>query len=149
MFSLDDTIRLLLLLIFFASFPLCFCLLHGRRGRAPDEYLKRRHPGLQGVKTFCTSTRVHSVRTHSAFNRGVTAPLHRSSPCRYCASVGWFCRLPVPSEVNRKLRPRLPSSPISRTSKPIPSANRWPLRCLVFDDYDLLLAATRALGRGH
>ena len=36
----------LLLLIFLASFLLCCCLLHGRRGRAPDEYLKRRHPGL-------------------------------------------------------------------------------------------------------
>jgi hypothetical protein len=24
----------------------CSCLLDGRRGRAPDEYLKRRHPGL-------------------------------------------------------------------------------------------------------
>src|SRR5207244_11688109 len=34
-----------------------------------------------------TSTRVASVRTHSAFNRGVVAPLHRSSPCRHCASA--------------------------------------------------------------
>jgi len=41
------------------------------------------------------------------------APMHRSSPCRYCASASWFCRLPVPSEVNRKLRPRLPSSSTS------------------------------------
>src|SRR5580704_6969565 len=73
---------------------------------------------------LCTSTRVHSVRTHSAFNRGVIAPLHRSSPCRYCASVFWFCRLPVPSEVNRKLRPRLPSSSTLSIPKPIPSANR-------------------------
>src|SRR4029077_7084594 len=72
--------------IFFGSFLLCCWLLDGRRGRAPDEYLKRRHPGLRGF-TPRTSTRVHSVRTHSAFNRGVVAPLHRSSPCRYCASV--------------------------------------------------------------
>jgi hypothetical protein len=36
----------LLLLIFLASFLLCCPLLDGRRGRAPDEYLKRRHPGL-------------------------------------------------------------------------------------------------------
>ena len=43
----SPTIRsALLLLIFLASFLLCFPLLHGRRGRAPDEYLKRRHPGL-------------------------------------------------------------------------------------------------------
>jgi len=84
-----------------------------------------RHVELQGVKP-CTSTRVHSVRTRSAFNRGVTAPLHRSSPCRYCASFFWFCRLPVPSDVNRKLRPRLPSSSTSSMPKPIPSANREP-----------------------
>src|SRR5438128_5058750 len=33
-----------------------------------------------------TSTRVASVRTHSAFDRGVT-PLRRSSPCRHCSSA--------------------------------------------------------------
>ena len=44
-------------------------MLDGRRGRAPDEYLGRRHPGLEGINR-CTSTRVHSVRTHSAFDRG-------------------------------------------------------------------------------
>src|SRR5438105_3156066 len=43
---------------------LCFCLcllllLDGRRGRASDEYLKRRHPGLHVAKRSCTSTRVH------------------------------------------------------------------------------------------
>src|SRR6266487_6108236 len=86
------------------------------RGRAPDEYLKRRRPGLHGFKNRCTSTRVHSVRTHSAFNRGIT-PLDRSSPCRYCPSVVWFCPLPVPSADSRKLRPRLPSSSTSHTPK--------------------------------
>ena len=70
------------------------CLLDGRRGRAPDEYLGRRHPGLEGINR-CTSTRVHSVRTHSAFDRDLS-PLQRSSLCRYCASVVWFCRLHCP-----------------------------------------------------
>src|SRR5207248_4392483 len=73
------------LFIFFASFLLC--LFAGRKARpGSDECLTSRHPGLRGPIPR-TSTRVASVRTHSAFNRGVVAPLHRSSPCRHCASA--------------------------------------------------------------
>ncbi len=79
-----------------------------------------------------------SVRTHSAFNRGVT-PLHRSSPCRPWPSVGcaldWF---PVPSSKgHRTLRPRLPSSSLLVLNH-IPSANPWPAYDQVFHDSNLI-----------
>ncbi len=61
-------------------------LVAGRKARPGS----RRIPQTQtsgAARIF--STHLHegsSVRTHSAFNRGVT-PLQRSSPCRYCASA--------------------------------------------------------------
>jgi len=96
----------------------------GRKARPGSRRIPQRQTSGAARIKQCTSTRVHSVRTHSAFNRGLTAPLHRSSPCRYCASAIWFCRLPVPSEHNRRLRPRLPSGSGLPIPKPIPSANR-------------------------
>ena len=38
---------------------------------------------------------------------------------------------------------------MSRRGLTSDTANRWPLRVLPFPDYNLLLAATRALGRGR
>src|SRR5438270_13672990 len=91
----------LLTSIFFGSFLCCYVsLLDGRRGRAPDEYLKRRHPGLRGFIPR-TSTRVHSVRTHSAFNRGVKP----------------HCIARVPAGTSASVLVLLFASPIGRQSK--------------------------------
>src|SRR5438270_9318498 len=120
----SPTIRsALLLLIFLASFLLCCPLLHGRRGRAPDEYLKRRHPGLH--RSYALHLHEGSFRQDSlSLQSGIYAPLQRSSPCRYCASVLVLSLFASPiSEANRMLRPRLPSSSINFMPKPIPSAD--------------------------
>ena len=65
---------------------------------------------------------------------GIYAPLQRSSPCRYCASVLVLSLFASPiSEANRMLRPRLPSSttscltPYCQRTRPSPSGcNRGP-----------------------
>ena len=119
------TLRLLLLIIV-GSFLLCclfaYCWREGGAGlrRTPHTQTSGAAPPRRGR----TATRGSSVRTHSAFNRGVT-PLHRSSPCRHCLPLG-FCVCQSHSETTDAPTPPPVQRHFALHGNHIPSANRWP-----------------------
>jgi hypothetical protein len=101
----------------------CFvCWTEGAAGRRRMP-LTRRHPGLPEA-CFQAPHEGSSVRTHSAFNRGVT-PLQRSSPCRRGPSV-LVLRL-VPSPIiarpsNAPTAPPVQPNPCHLSTFPQPTA---------------------------
>src|SRR5882762_5640348 len=97
-------------------------LFAGRKARPGSRRIPQTQTsGAAGLKGRCTSTRVHSVRTHSAFNRGFipTAALESLPVLRFrllvlsfASPIGRQSKAPASPPVQHFLHPN-----------PIPSAN--------------------------
>jgi hypothetical protein len=98
------------------------------RGNRTGLNRRCRHPGCADL-LHAPPTRVPSVRTHSASNRGFP-PLASLESLLALRFRSWFCTFP--SSHRKKIgrpRPRLPSS-TTFIPKPIPSANGYLVRNL-------------------